>query len=899
MAKTSRPASKARNSVKAKPDAASSRSCDRTPIVAIGASAGGLEALELFLGGVPKKSGLAFVVILHLDPTQKGIMPELLQRFTRMPVRQAKDRTRVRPDRVYVIPPNKDMSVLRGVLHLLAPADPRGLRLPIDHFFRSLADDGQELGIGVILSGMGSDGVVGLRAIKEQGGLGLAQEPSTARYDSMPRSVVDAGLADIVAPAEALPERIAAFLLRGPAAAPAPSPEGKFPGSLDKVMLMLRARTRHDFSAYKKSTMHRRIERRMGIHQIDRMSTYVRYLQKNPQEVDLLFRELLIGVTNFFRDPSAWECLESAAIPALLAARPSGGKLRAWVAGCSTGEEAYSLAIAFREALERSAAEVPFTLSIFATDLDPDAIDRARQGLYPAGIAADLGLDRLRRHFVQEGDSFRVAKDIREMVVFAPQNLLSDPPFTKMDLVCCRNLLIYLNAETQKKILPVFHYSLNQGGFLFLGSAETTGSAGDLFTAVDLKARIFRRVDIAPRLEPGPYPPYFVGHVPRPEAAAPAAMPTGASLQSLADQVLLQNHCPAALLVNDKGDILYINGRTGAYLEPAAGKANWNLLAMARDGLRSELTSTFQSVVRKRGTRVLRNLKVRTDGGEQGVDIMLQSVEEPEALRQMVLVVFRKVEPPVPAETRRCSRKDSVHLARAMELEKELMQTRETLQMTMEEMQSSQEELKSSNEEMQSTNEELQSTNEELTTSREEMQSLNEELQTVNAELQHKVSELTLTSNDMQNLLNSTEIATVFLDDEFRVRRFTPQASRIIRLIPSDAGRPLVDLVSDLDYPGLLDDAAEVLRTLSPRDRQAPASGGRWYAVRIMPYRTWDKKIDGVVLTFSDITAAKTLEVSLRSALAALGEVDPERARALGQGIAPPFPGTGGSGQVG
>ena len=494
------------------------------PIVGIGASAGGLEALELFLKHVPEGSGMAFVIVQHLDPTHKGIMVELLQRTTSMPVVQVRDRLKVAPDRVYVIPPNKDMSILHGVLHLLEPAAPRGLRLPIDFFFRSLADDCQARSIGVILSGMGSDGTLGLRAIKEKAGVVFVQAPASAKFDGMPRSAIDAGLADVVAPAEQLPGRIIDYLKHAPLnAKPDPSRESKTQSALEKVFILLRTQTGHDFSLYKKSTIYRRVERRMGLHQIDKIATYVRFLRENPQEVELLFKELLIGVTSFFRDPPAWEQLKDEVIPALLAAHPKGGVLRAWAAGCSTGEEAYSLAMVFKEALELVKPAGNFSLQVFATDLDRDAIDRARAGVYPANIAADVSPERLRRFFVQDEHGYRVGKEIRETVVFAPQNVIMDPPFTKLDLLVCRNLLIYLDQGMQKKLIPLFHYSLNPAGVLFLGSAETIGAFTDLFAPLAGKTRFYRRIDSFLRAEPVEFPSSFFPDLPNAATAQPKA----------------------------------------------------------------------------------------------------------------------------------------------------------------------------------------------------------------------------------------------------------------------------------------------------------------------------------------------------------------------------------------
>jgi len=840
------------------------------PIVGIGASAGGLEALELFLGSVPEKSGMAFVIVQHLDPTHKGVMVELLQRATTLPVAQVRDQMRIEENHIYVIPPNRDLSILHGFLHLLEPTAPRGLRLPIDFFFRSLADDMQDRSIGVILSGMGSDGTLGLRAIKEKAGVVFVQDPITAKFDGMPRSAIDAGLADIIAPAAELPGRIIGYLMHPSRIAKNDRPlEDKYQSALEKIFIVLRMQTGHDFSLYKKSTVYRRIERRMGIHQIDRIATYVRYLQENPQETELLFKELLIGVTSFFRDPAAWEKLQQTHLPTLLASRPTGGLLRAWVPGCATGEEAYSLAIVFREILEQARPSNSRSFQIFATDLDKDAIDKARAGVYPANIAADIDPARLGRFFVQEERGYRVSKEIRETVVFAPQNVIMDPPFTKLDILICRNLLIYLAPELQQKLLPLFHYCLNADGCLFLGSAETIGAFTDLFAPLDLKARLYRRLGSPLKTEAVEFPSSFFPRAPSEPVGSKTPRHTP-NLQDLADELILTHYAPAAVLTNDKGDILYISGRTGKYLEPAAGKANWNIFVMGREGMRYEMGGAFQKALREKAAVRLQHVPIKTNGSTHDVDVTIQRLQEPEALRGMVLIVFTDA-PPSPT-TKALGRRpvSSGRNPRWAALEVELQQAREELQTTREEMQTSQEELKSANEELQSTNEELQSTNEELTTSKEEMQSMNEELQTVNNELQAKVEELSRTSSDMKNLLDSTDIAILFLDDKLNVRRFTSRTSQIIKLIPGDAGRPVTDIASDLLYPDLAEDARETLRTLVFQEKQIAARDGRWFTVRILPYRTLENRIEGVVLTFSDITIAKNLETALRMTQAEL-----------------------------
>jgi two-component system CheB/CheR fusion protein len=834
------------------------------PIVGIGASAGGLEALELFLANVPEGSGMAFVIVQHLDPTHKGIMVELLQHGTAMHVSQVKDRTRVKPDCVYIIAPNKDMSILHGVLHLLDPIAPRGLRLPIDFFFRALADDQQEHSIGVILSGMGSDGTLGLRAIKEKAGVVFVQEPASAKFDAMPRSAIDAGLADVIAPVEALPSKISAYLKHVPLITKSGHTDQYVAQSaLEKVVILLRSKTGHDFSLYKKTTVYRRIERRMGLHQIDKIANYVRFLQENPQEVELLFRELLIGVTSFFRDPEAWGQLKAEVLSALLKGGASNKALRAWIPACSTGEEAYSLAILFKEALEELKPAKNITLQIFATDLDEQAIEKAREGMFPANIVADVSTKRLDRFFVKVEGGYQVAKSIREMVIFAPQNIIMDPPFTKLDFLSCRNLLIYLMPELQKKLLPLFHYSLNPGGFLFLGNAETVGDFTNLFAPLGGKTRLYRWLDSA-LTTPIEFPVTFLAA--QPSAPTKLQEPT-ANLQTLADQLLLQTYSPAAALTNNKGDILYISGRTGKYLEPAAGKANWNIFAMARGGLCSGLTTAFQKALRQKVTVMLKNVVVGTNGGKQVVNVTIQPQSGPNALHGMVMIVFTDVAAMPKTKTTGKPHGDS---ARTAELEQELEHARQEVQSMREEMQTSQEELKSANEELQSTNEELQSTNEELTTSKEEMQSMNEELHIVNQELQTKLDELSRTNNDMKNLLDSTDIATLFLDNSLSVRRFTSETSKITKLIPSDVGRPITDIASALLYHELADDVHQVLRTLIKVERQIPTPHGDWFAASILPYRTLENMIDGVVITFTDITASKKLEAELRATEARL-----------------------------
>ncbi len=829
------------------------------PIIGIGASAGGLEALESFLSNVPTDSGMAFVIVQHLDPTHKGILVELLQRATPMPVRQVTDRMGLQPDCVYVIPPNKDLSILHGNLHLLDPSAPRGLRLPIDFFFSSLAADQQERSIGVILSGMGSDGTLGLRAIKEKAGVTFVQDPASAKFDGMPHSAIKARLADVIAPVEVLPGKIVAYLRHTLLIASPDIPGTRLTqGALEKVAILLRSHTGHDFSMYKNTTIARRIERRMGLHQIDRVANYLRYLLENPQEVELLFHELLIGVTSFFRDPESWEQLKADILPGLLTGSDASQNLRAWVTACSTGEEAYSLAMLFQETMDDIVPTRNFSLQIFATDLDAQAIEKAREGLFPPNIAADVSAQRLDRFFIKTERGYQITKSIREMVIFATQNVIMDPPFTKLDFVSCRNLLIYLMPELQKKILPLFHYSLNPGGFLFLGSAETIGSFTNLFTPLKGKKGLYQRRASDLSVEPVEFPTAFTKTR---DGAPTRVMDAPVNLQTMVEQLLLRKYTPASVLTNDRGDILYTSGRTGKYLEPAVGKANWNIFAMLREGLRYELPDAFQKALREKQTITVKNQALSTESSNQLVNVSIEPVSGPGASPSMVLIVFVEGEAQPKAKATGRRRPSS---ARTDELEQELEYARKEVQHIREEMQSSQEELRSTNEELQSTNEELQSTNEELTTSKEELQSMNEELHTVNQELQIRLDELAHTNNDMKNLLDSTDIATLFLDNELRVRRFTSETSKVTHLIPADAGRPITDIASALLYPDLADDARQVLQTLVTIERQIPTPDKNWYSVRILPYRTLDNMIDGVVITFSDITVYKTLEAELR-----------------------------------
>ncbi|WP_246840502.1 chemotaxis protein CheB [Lacimicrobium sp. SS2-24] len=840
-------------------------------ILGIGASAGGLAPLEQFLAAIPSHSNMAYVVVQHLDPTHKAMLCELLQRVTSMSVKEATQGMSIEPDCVYVIPPNSEISVVDGQLNLTKPAEPRGMRLPINVLFSSLASAHGDQAVGVVLSGMGADGTLGLQAIKAVGGLTAVQQPDSAQFDAMPQSAISANCADIIAPPGDLPERILACITgETEPAEPVPAETESEPERestpLQRILRLLQQRTRHDFSLYKPSTLHRRIERRMAIHEIATLTLYADFLQHNAQEIDLLFKEVLIGVTSFFRDATVWQYLADTALPQLLARPERDANLRAWVVGCSTGEEAYTLAMIFIEVLEKLPQHHKFTLQIFASDLSPDAIATARRGRYPSEISNSVSPERLARFFNAQDNGYMIKREIRDRVLFAQQDVVLDPPFTRLDLISCRNLLIYFDQSLQRKLMPLFHYSLRNDGVLLLGSSETVGRYDKLFMSLQSKLRLYQRQnnaqsgDILSTVKS--FPPLSRIAKELPVSAHNTTLATHDNLQAAADRVLLQVYAPAAVVVNQDGDIVYISGRTGKYLEPAAGKANWNFHGMVREGLRLPIGLALCQAADASDPLHLQGLQVELPGGAtQSVDITVQALREPTALRGMKMIVFRDVAAAMVRKDDKSNSKTATHKAYAAELQ----QYQDEIQMLREENRASREELQSANEELQSTNEELQSTNEELTTSKEEMQSMNEELQTINAEMQTKLDDLALAQSDMKNLLNSIEIAILFLDQNLNLRRFTDRASGIISIREGDIGRPLSDLTTTLEYPELNDDAQTTLSTLVFCEKQISTTDGRWFTVKIMPYRRLDNVIDGVVITLVDITATKELEHVLRS----------------------------------
>lgn len=850
--------------------------CESFPVVGIGASAGGLEAFEQFFTNMTPDSGMAFVVISHLDPKRQSMLSELLSKYTTMPVAEVKDEMRAEPNHVYVIPPNKDMAIYDKVLHLSEPEYAHGIRMPVDFFFRSLARDCGKMAVCVILSGSGSDGSLGLRAINEAGGVSLVQEASSARYDSMPLSAIRTGLVDYVLPVEKIPQQLLVYSkhIR-------PVEKTEFVGISEtspelykKILVLVKAKTGHNFSLYKKTTINRRIERRMNLHEIEDPSVYVRYLQENPNEITTLFKELLIVVTSFFRDTEAFETLKNTYLPALLESRPEKHPVRIWVPGCATGEEVYSLAIVLRECMDTLKRE--FSVKIFGTDIDGESISKARTGIYTSNIAIDVSPERLNKYFVKEENVFRIRKDIREMALFAIQDVIRDAPFIKMDIISCRNLLIYLGNELQSKIIPLFHYSLNPNGILFLGSSESIGVFSNIFTVIDRKWKFFRRKEAISPIKPAIVSEPTTGLREAVWVNSSKDMPKRreTSIEELAKNVILDNLAPPCVIINETGNILYVHGRTGKYLEPAHGRASLNIFDMTREGLQFELRSAIHRAVSRKRNITCEGLRVKANGGFQSINLKVKPIINRQGLEGLVMVIFEDV---ATVKRKTAGRKKDTSVQkqsrRIEELERALKYNSEELRDSVEMAQASIEEQKALNEELQSSNEELQSTNEELETSKEELQSVNEELVTVNSELQIRLEQLAQAENDLRNFLDCSNIGVIYLDNNLRIRHFTSVSDRVFNLITTDIGRSISHIASNLEYKNLFADIQTVHDGLVPKEIEVQTKEKDWYLIRIVPYITTEKKIEGVVITFTDINQMKKISednVKLRSTEAAL-----------------------------
>jgi len=841
------------------------------PIIGIGASAGGLSAFEAFFKGLPSEGhmGMAFILVQHLAPDHKSLLTEIIQRYTKMTVLEVKDGVVVEPNFVYIIPPNRNMVFLNGSLHLFETTVARGHNFPIDFFFQSLAEDLKERAICIILSGTGSDGTLGLRRIKGEGGMSIVQNPETSEFEGMPQNAIATNQVDFILEAKDMGQQILNYVehkgavLQEKEMTPSVTSESNF----KKVFVLIRKQTGHDFSKYKQNTIYRRVERRLAVQQIKTMEEYVKYLQKSPIEIEALFHDLLIGVTSFFRDKDAFEKLADVIIPAILEEKQDGSDLRIWCTGCSTGEEAYSIAILFQESIERLNKNIQ--VQIFATDIDAQAITYARSGIYPASIVTVITPERLQKYFVKEAGSntFRIVKSIRDMLVFSEQSIIKDPPFSRLDLITCRNLLIYLGAELQKKIIPLFHYALNAKGILFLGNSETIGNNENLFLTIDSKLKIYQKKEDLYGFKK----PSLLNLQPRKWTDTQTSTDSvkiladeSRSLREICERNVLKECSMAAAVVNDKGVILYLHGRFGKYLELTSGEVGINnILSIAKDGLKKELTVAFQKAVENNETMRVEEINVKMEGHFTKIKMIMKYIKlvnSPIKEDRLYIVLIDEIKEGLKKkEPQDGEQTPYTNLVQQVEdLRIELNIKEQSIEFKNDELETTIEELKSSNEEMQSVNEELQSTNEELETSKEEMQSVNEELTTVNSELEIKVRDLSQVSNDMNNLLAGTNIATIFLDLQQKLARYTPTAIKIINLISTDVGRPIAHIVSNLKgYNTLTEDVGNVIDTLVPKEIEVETLNNKWYNMIIQPYRTLENVVEGIVLTFVDITELK------------------------------------------
>ncbi|MEP7703954.1 chemotaxis protein CheB [Paraglaciecola sp. 25GB23A] len=850
------------------------------PVIGIGASAGGLAAFGAFFSGMPadKSMDMAFLLVQHLAPDHKSILTELLQQYTPMTVIEVEDGVTVQANCVYVIPPNRNMAFIDGTLQLLEPVAPRGHRFPIDFLFRSLAQDLHEQAICIILSGTGSDGTLGLREIKGEGGMAMVQSLESCGFDGMLKNAIDTGLVDYVLPPEDMAAQLLAFTAHAFSRPRVPNinPQPQTDSLLKKLFVLLRDKTGHDFSGYKQSTIIRRIERRMAVHQIAKLDGYVKYMQQTPKETEMFFRDLLIGVTDFFRDPEAFAELEKVIDSGLFDNKDSGSELRVWVCGCSTGEEAYSIAILLQEKLESLSHQgLPsgFKVQLFASDINQLAIEQARQGFFSESIAKNVTPARLERYFSFDAKTktYRIQKRIRNTIIFSEQDVIKDPPFSKLDLISCRNLMIYMGPTLQKKMISLFHFALNPGGFLFLGTSETIGEMTTLFTMLDRKQKLYQRKTDG-HIAKHPSLALSLPLIATARQSNPKVLPYNVSLQELAEKALLQQVVQAGVLVNRKGDILYLHGRAGMYLEPVTGGLDsYNILKMAREGLQAELVVALHQAALDNTIVRRSSLRVKTNAHFSTINLTISPVEAglaAESASTLFMVVLEEAASQLESSTNVSTTSVSPDSnAQIVKLEQALLEKDSYIQSVSEEQQAAFEELKSVNEELQSINEELQSTNEELETSKEELQSVNEELATTNAELQNKALESSHLSNDMNNLIVGTGIATIFVDLELKILRFTPGLTKIISLIESDIGRPLKNFTSTISvYNQLENDLQSMLHSLIPRELEVQTIDGNYYMLGMLPYRTTDNRIEGAVINFINITEQKQAEISLKKA---------------------------------
>lgn len=840
------------------------------PVVGIAASAGGLAAFRTLLSRLSPDTGMAFVLIQHLDPKHKSMLTELLSRGSPIPVQQVADGMNIAADQVYVIPPNQQLTLLHNQLHFMPKTGDVRRYNPADAFFQSLAEDRGTRSIGVVRSGTASDGTLGCRAIKEAGGITFAQDNESAEYEGMPSSAVAAGCVDFVLPPEEIARelgRIARHPTLRPGVSLSKADEilAAAPEQLNKIFILLRSRTGHDFSYYKATTIKRRINRRMLVHRIDRIAQYIQLLQKEPREIELLFQDMLINVTGFFRDPEVYEVLQRTAIPKILENRPEDVPVRIWVPGCSSGQEAYSLAIALHENLGKQAASVQ--VQIFGSDIDQEAIDRARSGIYPENIEEEVSEIRLKRYFHKVSGGYQISKALRDMCVFAVQNVTKDPPFSRLDLVSCRNLLIYLGGVLQKKVLQVFHYALQPNGFLLLGTSETIGGQADLFALVEKKAKLYRKKSVAARLDDEMMFRPEMGLASRISATRNEGQATVYDLEKEAERLLLKHYTPPGVVINSEQTVVRFLGRTWPYIESAPGAATLNLYKVAHADLIVDLRAAIHTASREDGPVRKENIRLRVGGVERRVDIQVLSLGGLVISENNLLVMFEARPAPADLALLKPHGKGDGDAAaqlleRNTELERELTTTREYMQSIVEEQEGTNEELRSANEEIQSTNEELQSTNEELETAKEELQSANEELATVNEELENRNQELARANNDLTNLVSSVNLPILMLGSDLCIRQFTPPTEKLLNLIHSDVGRPIGNIKPNIQILNLETEVLRVIDSMSTQSLELQDNQGHWYSVRIRPYKTLDKRIDGAVLTFIDIDGIKDVEAA-------------------------------------
>lgn len=834
-------------------------------IVGIGASAGGLEALKELFENTPSDSGMAFIIVQHLDPTHKSLLSELISEHTQMKVSEIKDGMIVKPNCIYIIPPNKDLRIFHGSLQLIKPTELRSKRRSIDSFFHSLAEDQKEKAIGIILSGTGTEGTLGLKDIKAEGGITIVQDLQSAQFKGMPQNAIIAKAADFILSPAKMSEQLIKYVVKVNKNNNAPQLLVTPPTNLlNKIYLLIRNQTGYDFSNYKTNTIMRRIAKRTALNHIDKLEDYIVFLQNNPNEIEKLYKDFLIGVTAFFRDKDVFFNLEKTAIPYLLKTNSEKQEIRVWVCACSTGEEAYSLAMLFKEALEKNKQYTK--VIIFASDIDKEAIEFARNGIYPESALANVSAERLSRHFISTEKGFQFKKEIREMIVFAHHNVIKDPPFSKMDLITCRNLLIYLTGELQKRIIPLFHYSLNNNGLLLLGTSESIGDSADSFTVFDPKIKIYKKkIDTAMRKTKTHYQlPDIKDSIAHPAVVINSKVKKKVNISSLTEKILLDNYAPPSVIIDKDNNALYFSGNTGLYLEPPNGEASLDILEMAKKGLRIPLENALKKARSIKTEVKVKNVDVKINDHFQTVDILIKHVLTKEADLGALMIIFESPEKSIKINVTKSIKDNVDRKPKISELEKELKITREHLQTAINELETSNEDLQTTNEEYQSSNEELQSTNEELETSREELQSVNEELITVNTELSGKIEQLSQANDDLNNLLSSIEVATIFLDRNLNIKRFTPAATKIFNLIPSDIDRPVTHLSSNIVYKALADDVKNALKTLAVKSADVQAIDETWYHMRILPYRTEENIIEGVLVTFVDITEQKNTEEKLK-----------------------------------